>query len=167
MGTITGTSVEATLRASGEGTKTNVDSRAEIGASLTPTFEDADIAYSFSVTATGAGDIATLTLSSGAVAQTSGTPTITDAGSDFEGKALTTLVTIYGILVEITNPDDEVTFKLLDSAATIDQLFSAATQNREALFLSKNGRPLSTTTATLQFGASGDSAKITVIGKSS
>lgn len=62
----------------------------------------ADIAYSFDLSATGSSDKATLTLSSGAVAQTVGTPTITPtgAGLNHEGGALVTMVQIYAVLIE-------------------------------------------------------------------
>jgi hypothetical protein len=72
-------------------------------------FADADIVYSFKVVAAAAGNVATLTLSSGAVAQTTGTPTITDGdGKDWEGVTLPTMVTGYAILMQRTDLTHEV-----------------------------------------------------------
>jgi len=69
------------------------------------TYGDADIVYGFKVKATGNGDVATLTLTTGAIAQTTATPDITrwgtqiadTAAEDFEGIALPSLVTVYAV----------------------------------------------------------------------
>lgn len=50
----------------------------------------ADIAYAFKVVSAAISNVATLTLTTGAVAQTTGSPVITGAGVDFEGDALAT-----------------------------------------------------------------------------
>lgn len=50
----------------------------------------ADIAYAFSVTSAAIANAATLTLTTGAVAQTTGSPVISGAQVDFEGDALAT-----------------------------------------------------------------------------
>ena len=83
---------------------TGVSGAATIGTALT-SFKipaTADIAYSFTLAATGSSDSATLTLASGAVAQTVDTPTIspTGAGLNHEGGALVTMVQIYAVLIE-------------------------------------------------------------------
>lgn len=59
----------------------------------------ADVFYAFKVTATGGTDVARLTLSTGAVTQETGTPTLTDAGVDFEGESLAAVATVNGVLV--------------------------------------------------------------------
>jgi hypothetical protein len=81
-----------------------VSGAATIGTALT-SFKipaTADIAYSFTIAATSTSDVATLTLSSGAVAQTTGTPTISPAGGgkNHEGGSLVTLVQVYAVLIE-------------------------------------------------------------------
>ena len=101
MGTISRSKASWGLTASGAFTGTNIGGPATIGDSGSSNFADADIAYSFKVTSTGATDKATLDLSAGTVAQTVGTPTITDGdGNDFEGITLPTLVGLHGFLVE-------------------------------------------------------------------
>ena len=92
------------LGATGTPTKTNIGSTVTIGnPAVTATeWSTADIAYSFKVAAAAAANVATLTLSSGAVAQTTGSPVITDAGEDFEGAALGTAARVYAVLIECT-----------------------------------------------------------------
>lgn len=67
-----------------------------------------DIGYSFRVVSTGATDVATLTHSTGVVAQTTGTPTITNgAGNDWLGNdlplATTGAVCLVAIQAKTTN----------------------------------------------------------------
>lgn len=86
---------------------TNVTNDVQVGENLSrvtysPT---SDYVYTFLVTAAAAGNVATLTLTSGAVAQTTGSPVLTDTAEDFEGVALPTLATIYGIQVRVTVSD--------------------------------------------------------------
>lgn len=50
----------------------------------------ADIVYAFKAVSAAISNVATLTLTTGAVAQTTGSPVITGAGVDFEGDALAT-----------------------------------------------------------------------------
>lgn len=59
----------------------------------------ADIVYSFSVTSALADNVATLTLTSGAVAQTTGSPVISGAQVDFEGDALATPAKLCGFRI--------------------------------------------------------------------
>lgn len=165
MGTISNAAAVYGLTATGTPTKTNVAGALSLGVSQTPvTWPDANIAYSFKVTSTGASDVATLTISTGAVAQTTGTPTIEDASVDFEGDSLPTLSNVYAILVkavgtltdyvsvnssEVENPD----FRLLES---VDSPF--------ALF---TNLPSLSGTIAFTFEASGNAIEVTIIGKSS
>jgi hypothetical protein len=102
MGTMSNAVAVYGLTASGTPSGTNITGPVRIGVGQTSaTFTGADIAYSFKVTATATSDVATLTLSTGAVAQTTGTPTIVDGdGNDFEGVALPTAVNGYAILIK-------------------------------------------------------------------
>ena len=69
--TLSGAKARFQLNATATPTGTLVTGPNVIGQGLgTASFSDADIAYSFKVTATGAADVATLTFSSGVVAQT-------------------------------------------------------------------------------------------------
>ena len=58
-----------------------------------------DIAYSFSITSAATGNVATLTLTSGAVAQTTGSPVINGAQVDFEGDTLGTPAKLCGFRI--------------------------------------------------------------------
>jgi hypothetical protein len=102
MGTFANARAVYGLHATGTPAGTNVSGTVTVGATQDETeFTDADIDYSFKVTATATSDVATLTLSTGAVAQTTGTPTIVDGdGNDFEGVALPTAVNGYAILIK-------------------------------------------------------------------
>jgi len=111
MGQISTARVVYGLFGTGTPTDTNVSGSVTVGKSQTQlSFDTANILYSFQVTSTGASDVATLTISSGAVAQTTGTPTITDGdGKDFSGATLGTLATAYMLLVEpVTGNDGQI-----------------------------------------------------------
>jgi hypothetical protein len=58
-----------------------------------------DITYAFSVTSAAISNVATLTLTSGAVAQTTGSPVIVGAQVDFEGDALGTPAKLCGFRI--------------------------------------------------------------------
>lgn len=102
MGAISSAKVVYGLFGVGTPAGTNVTGGVTVGTKqLSSTFTDADIMYAFNLLSTGSSDVATLTISSGAVAQTTGTPTISDGdGNDFEGVALGTLSTSNMILIE-------------------------------------------------------------------
>lgn len=71
-------------------------------------YTDSNVAYSLLIIAAADGNVATLTLSTGAVAQTTGSPQVRRkgtgtadlAGLDFEGLALPTLAFLHGVLFE-------------------------------------------------------------------
>lgn len=119
------------LTGTGTPTSTNVAGSMLIGVEQTQSaFATADIVYSFKVTGNGTNDVATLTLSSGVVAQTTGTPAITDGdGKDFEGSTLPAMVTGYAILVKSSGTTVQVTSSfasnpdiILESASTVPLL---------------------------------------------
>lgn len=158
--TISKSSAQLALSATCTPTRTNVSNSASVGSALaTKSFTDADIVYSFSVTATGATDVATLTIPSGDVAQTTGTPTITGAGVDFEGNDIGTAATVYAILVE----------QLVDGDMFIDGTYtefrSMAKTGDKALWLFTDGRALSSDTVILDLNAIGVKASVTVVAK--
>jgi hypothetical protein len=78
-------------------------------------WSDADIVYGFEIKAAASADVATLTLSTGAVVKTDagmsvtrwGTQTNDVAGNDFEGVDLPTLATLYGLLIETNSANDK------------------------------------------------------------
>lgn len=66
-------------------------------------FSDADYAQALKIEADSASDVATLTCSTGAVAQTTGTPTITAGdGKDLEGNTFDAVGEYFAILIKNT-----------------------------------------------------------------
>ncbi len=163
--TITKAQAQLSLQGTATPTRTNVSNAASIGPALsTKNFTDADIVFSFLVTATGATDVATLTYATGDVAQTTGAPTITDAGVDFEGEDLGTIDTLYAVMVEQT----------VDGAMEIDGDFTEANYmtktGDKALWIWADGitgagSALGGETLVLDLNASGVAAKVTIIAK--
>ena len=157
--TITKSSAQMALSATCTPTSTDVTNSAAVGSALaTKSFTDADIVYSIKAVATTTSDIATIQLANGSVS-TSGSPTITDAGVDFEGKAIATMVTLYAILVEQT----------VDGAMFVDGYFTEmngmAKTGDKAIWLWNEGLAVSSNTLILDLNATGVAAKVTVIGK--
>ena len=159
MGLISGARTSSSIQATATSSKTNVDLAGTIGSSATATYTTADIAYSFKVVSTGATDVATLTMTSGAVAQTTGTPTITNAGEDFDGTALIALVTLNAIFIKF----DEV------GAGTVVASGAVANTGREdnqTVLVSYPNGATTLTNLALTFTAIGQQATVTIIGKS-
>jgi hypothetical protein len=142
-----------------------VTNSVSVGAPLsTKSFSDANVIYSFTATATGATDVATLTIASGAVAQTTGTPTLADAGVDFEGAAIGTAAKVYAIQVEQT----------VDGAMAVDGDLTESNEmtkaGDKALWLwtdgtTGSGSALGGEIVILDLNATGVACKVTVIGK--
>lgn len=162
MGTISNASAIIGLKATGTPTKTNVTGSSTIGLTQSSIpLSDADIAYSFKVTSSSdAEEDATLTISTGDVAQTTGTPIIEDAGVDFEGDDLATMVTPEFIL--ITTPSTNAAVVTVQSSAAANP---TKNMNAGEYILTTLG----STVGTILFGfgeETGDSFEVTIIGKS-
>jgi len=165
MATISKSSAQMSLTGTCTPQRTNVTNSVSVGAPLsTKSFTDANVIYSFTATATGATDVATLTIKTGAVVQTTGTPTLADAGVDFEGASIGTAAKVYAIQVEQT----------VDGAMAIDGYFTESNQMTKAgdkcLWLwtdgaTGSGSALAGETVILDLNASGVACKVTVIGK--
>jgi hypothetical protein len=96
------TNAKATLGLSSRATPagTAVNGKPTLGdtSDTVASYTTANVAYCFKVVAAAAANVATLTLSSGVVAQTTGSPVITDGdGNDFEGTTLPTMVKVMAI----------------------------------------------------------------------
>lgn len=124
-------------------------------------FASANILYSFKVLSTGATDVATLTISSGSVAQTTGTPTITDGdGKDFEGVTLGTLATAHMLLVEpVGTTTGQIRIASSSTTRGIDKRIEAGETYPLLCTFPSTG------TIAITFTASGDSVKVTVVGQ--
>jgi hypothetical protein len=128
---------------------------------------DADIFYSLSITSTGASDVGTLDLTDGTVAQSVGTPTITDGdGNDFEGVTLVALVQVYAIYIAF----DEVAAGTITMASGDTDLPDCVAREDGQLVqvVYPTGRTISVDTIAFTFDdASSQKVTITVAGKSS
>lgn len=99
---ITAANLELSFFARSAATQEGLAGVMKIGDRLAVDFALTDLAYSFKVAAAAPADVATLTHSTGAVAQTTGTPTITDGdGKDWEGVTLPVAVTSLVYLVVV------------------------------------------------------------------
>jgi hypothetical protein len=164
MGDITNARLVYGLFASGTHTGVNQTGSILVGRSQTSVNNAAaDIAYSFSITSDDAGDVATLTLSSGVVSQTTGVPVIVNGdGNDFEGDPIATLVTAYAMLVEPVGT----------TTGTMDVSTSVSANGFGKSFAAGSTIPFlcqipSTGTISFDFSAAADSYKVTILGKSS
>lgn len=146
-------------------TKTNIVNSVAVGQPRSQQrFTDADIAYSFKVTADAVDDLATLTLSTGAVVQTNGTPTLTDTGEDFEGGSLPTMVTLYAILVEMTVVG---TVNVAGTQGADEKLRGSLEGVGDELRIVHPGGTTNLGTLTLEFTEGTGEVVVTVFGKSS
>lgn len=125
---------------------------------------DATIFGQFLVTATGATDVATLTFSSGAVAQTTGTPTITGAdasnGQDFEGVNHATLATLYAVMYEVVADGvGDITTDSIDFGGK----FNKSTDG--GIWWRLDGVSIASDTLTVDLDAIGASVRVSYLGK--
>jgi len=173
--TLSGAKARFQLNATATPTGVNATGPNVIGQGLGSTsFSDADIVYSFTVTATGAGGVATLTLSTGAIVKTTGTPDVTRWGSqtndlsavDFEGVALPTMVTLYGVHI---NSVDAGGFRFIPSSDDIIKLGDGDyvdSGRGDALQTLSSGHTVGSGTVAIDLEDIG-TVTITIIGKSS
>lgn len=166
MGSISNARAVYGLSASGTPTKTNVGGSATIGVSQAQeSYTTADIAYSFTVTATSTPlDAVSLALDTGVVTVSGGSPTITDGdGNDFEGSTLGALVDIYAILIEATDTQTGNTIVITASEAFMPD-FAMNLDGQRVLATFPGGLALSSDTLTAALSVTGQSIEVTVIG---
>lgn len=165
--TITGAAARWALEGSAVHTKTNVNGRASVGVSGGyKAFSDADVLYSFTVTADALGDVATLNLGTGVVAQTTGTPTITDGdGNDFEGVTLPALASLYGLLLVggASNGTDGVLVEPSNTKFPTMYLYASEINLNVIPVAYSLGGGIGT--LVMSFEAAADSITVTVLGK--
>ena len=141
-------------------------------------YSAADILYRVKITATASGDVATLSGTSGAVTQDTGTPSVARwsgqtsdlAAEDFEGVTMLTAATVFGVLIEVDAANDKYI------ALASSQNFAPDIPEMQAGFTTAFLAPTdgySGTLANLEFtweshaSAIGDSVTITYCAKSS
>jgi len=164
MGNIANTYSFHGLASSGTPTSTEVSGTVSLGQSQAKVvLQGADIFYIFKVTSTGASDVATLTLSSGSVAQTTGTPTIADGdGEDFEGVTLGTMATLQGIHIAAGSVASG-TIQVADSGNLID----VTADSDASIFTAQapNGHAITSQTLVITFSAAAQDVTVIVAGK--
>ena len=168
MGSISNAKAIHGLTASGTPASTNVSGTVDLGPTYSrETLTGADLFYSLTITSTGASDVATLDLTDGTVAQTTGTPTITDGdGNDFEGVTLGTLASISAVHFAFTEVAAGTIVVACDDTNLPD--ITASVDGHKNLTLIPAGKTLSGTDVVVTFDdATSQSVTITVAGKTS
>lgn len=138
-----------------------------IGERISLLFDSSDIAYGFKVTAAAAANVATLTHSTGQVAQTTGTAAILDGdGKDWQGVTLPAATTslIYFVVVEAGSAN---TGTVACVGADLAEAPSGTLRAAGVLLLAQPAATAvgSSSTLALTFSASGDSARVWVFAK--
>jgi hypothetical protein len=150
------------LKADATSAATNVSTSGTVGLNqVKTTLTGTDVIYSLSITSTGATDVATLDLTDGVVAQTTGTPTIVDGdGKDFEGVTLATLVSISAVHVSF----DEHAAGVIAMASADVSLpdITSSVDGSIAMMVQPAGKTLSGDTIAFTFNDAA-SQKVTVI----
>lgn len=146
--------------ANGSNSRSKVSGIASIGIDTHQVnFPNSDIAYNLTITSAASGNVATLNLATGTVAQTTGSPVITDAGVDFEGKTLTAASKVNAVHIEFESVQSNniITSGIIAVTASDDK--------QEALLAIPDGK---TTPATLAvtFSAANQKVNITVLAQS-
>lgn len=95
------TSSTLTIGLTGRGSysSTNVSGSPTIGVLTTHSLSDAAVGYALHITSAATGNVATLTFTTGDVAQTTGSPVILGSGKDFEGTDLGTMTKVHGLRI--------------------------------------------------------------------
>jgi hypothetical protein len=129
----------------------------------TVTYSGCDSAYSSGVAAAAIGDVATLTLSSGVIAQTTGTPVITDGdGKDWEGNTIPTLTKLMAIRIRAA-AENAAAVALNGSSALLPDMDLHPGADIQ-LRLPAAGHALSGATLAFTFATIGDAIVIDVLG---
>jgi hypothetical protein len=123
-------------------------------------FATADVIGIAEVTSAAINNVATYTVSTGAFAQTTGSPVITDGdGKDFEGVTFPTIGKLYGVRI-IADPDNTGTVALAGSSTGRLPAVTLDADAEVTLKLDAAGLTVSAQTMTFTFSAAGD--KVTV-----
>ena len=167
MGSVSNARAVFGLLASGAPAKVNVNGALTIGVAQDQiTFEDADIAYSFKMTATGASDDAVWDLEDYGITNNSGTPTFSEtSGFDFEGVSMANTATLYALLVTAPATNSG---KVYYEEPTGWAGESTAGEAYYSLHVVTGGRAMESSLKNfaLTIITSGDELEVTVVGKS-
>lgn len=129
-------------------------------------YADANIIGIAEIASAAISNVATLTVSTGAIAQTTGSPVITDGdGKDFEGVTFPTVATLKGLRL-IADPDNTGTVTV---AGTSSGKLVAVTLDADTEVTQKfkeTGLAVSSQTMTFTFSAAGDKVTVEFLGES-
>lgn len=174
MSTVTGQRVITGLMAKATADNPGASGKAQIGnQSLTTglnegdavrNYPDADRPHSFKITAAAPANVATLTLSSGAIAQTTGSPVIDGAGVDFQGDALLTSTKLHAIRVR-TPASNTGTVTLAGSSSGLLPAIVLQADSEIILKLPVAGLAHSTATQSYTFSAGSDKVFVEYLGQ--
>ena len=164
---VAGLSAQETATGSNRTGKTNVGT-----ATTARAYPLANIVAAVKITAAANSNVATLTVSSGAVAQTTGSPIIADAGIDSFGDALPTLAKIQGLRIRtgIAIPNGTANTGNVTLAGSSGGLFPAMVLQEDTdvtILFTAAGRTVSTSTIAFTFANAGDSVLVEYLGISS
>lgn len=162
------TNAKATLGLSSQATPagTSVSGKPVIGdtAPTIATYSTANVVYAFKVVAAAASNKATLTLSSGVVAQTTGSPVITDGdGADFEGITLPTMAKLQALRLRTASANAAAVVIEGSSQVLPDIDLPAGADLVLALPLA--GSTITALTLAATFATLGDTLTVEVLGK--
>ena len=165
--TLSGATAKYQLNTGVTPTGVKVDQPNRIGYDLSSvSFSDANVVYSFSITATAASDSATLDLKTGVITKTAGTPNVARrtggtsdlAALDFEGKAISNVATGKAILIVPTVHVGTIAVSASLAGVPVYQFSPASSMPILGPFVPSGN-------ATFSFGNTADSVSVIVIGK--
>jgi len=162
------------LVAKGTSSNTGVSGKAQVGNQSLTTGENendavrsyplVDVVGSFKVTSAAISNVATLTVSSGAVAQTTGSPVIDGSGVDFQGDARATSTKIMGIRVR-TPATNTGTVALAGSSSGLLPAVTLQADSEILLKLPAAGIAHTTATQSYTFSAASDQVFVEYLAK--
>ena len=138
--------------------------KATLGSTTQVSHPLANVIYAIKATAAAASNVATLTISSGVCAQTTGSPVILRSGVDMQGTALPTTAKIHGI--RLTAPAAN-TSAVAIGGSSAGLLPALNLQPGAAILIDfpAAGTTISTSTLAATFATTGDNITIEVLGQ--
>ncbi len=163
--TLNGTKLSTTLTGKATPVGTGASGSATLGfGELTRRYATATILGIFKVVSAAISNVATLTLSTGAVAQTTGTPTITDGdGKDFEGITFPTMAKCQAVRI-ITPATNTGTVTIGGSSSGRLPAVTLDADSEVVLKLPVAGLTIAAQTLTATFSAAADEVTVEFIG---
>ena len=138
--------------------------KATIGSTTQVSKPLANVIYSVKATAAAASNVATLTISSGVCAQTTGSPVILRSGKDMQGTGLPTTAKIHGIRL-IAPATNAAAVAIGGSSAGLLPAFNFQPGSTLLLDFPAAGTTIGASTLAATFATTSDSLTIEVLGQ--